>query len=129
MTSNVYGYCPFCGAEVYARERRPNGNDWCGNDHTYPSTQSLSEKPLGMTQDAACDVCGHAVMIDVVVANDVWAAISPSGDEHGYLCANCMVEAIAEKYKWPSVRLLSSRDDHKKPRLTQAGRGVGTGKN
>lgn len=40
---NVYGFCPFCGAPGVARERRPNGNDICKNNHTYPSRDSVNE--------------------------------------------------------------------------------------
>jgi hypothetical protein len=32
-----YGYCPHCGSLGVSRERRPNGNDTCGNGHVYPS--------------------------------------------------------------------------------------------
>lgn len=37
------GYCPFCGAKGWMRERRPNGNDQCENRHTYPSVDALKE--------------------------------------------------------------------------------------
>ena len=35
-----YGYCPICGAEGIARERRLNGNDRCENAHSYPSKEA-----------------------------------------------------------------------------------------
>ena len=38
---NPYGYCPKCGQPGVSRERRPDGNDRCGNGHTYPSSESL----------------------------------------------------------------------------------------
>jgi len=41
----VYGYCPMCGKPGLTRQRRPNGNDMCGNGHTYPSSSALSQKP------------------------------------------------------------------------------------
>ena len=37
---NPYGACPYCTARVVSRERRPNGNDKCGNGHVYPSRLS-----------------------------------------------------------------------------------------
>ena len=37
VCSSAYGFCPFCGLPGVDRERRPNGNDRCGNDHVYPS--------------------------------------------------------------------------------------------
>jgi len=36
-----YGLCPICGANGISRERRPNGNDRCENDHTYPSKDAI----------------------------------------------------------------------------------------
>ena len=50
----VYGYCPECGAEGVARERRPNGNDCCANGHTYPSRTSNKTPQrtwVGLTAD------------------------------------------------------------------------------
>lgn len=43
-----YGYCPKCGAAGYSRERRPDGNDRCPNDHMYPSKDavtSITDRP------------------------------------------------------------------------------------
>jgi len=46
----AYGYCPKCGAEGTARERRPDGNDICANGHIYKSRNSITtpqqRKPL-----------------------------------------------------------------------------------
>lgn len=39
---SVYGFCPICGAKGISRERRPNGNDRCGNGHTYLSKEAKS---------------------------------------------------------------------------------------
>lgn len=39
-----YGFCPICGAAGGKRERRPNGNDACDNDHTYPSKKAVKAK-------------------------------------------------------------------------------------
>lgn len=36
-----YGYCPYCWAEGYTRERRPDGNDVCTKGHSYPSKSAL----------------------------------------------------------------------------------------
>lgn len=42
MTDPVtYGYCPQCGGKVVSRERRPNGNDICENEHIYPSRNTV----------------------------------------------------------------------------------------
>jgi hypothetical protein len=40
-----YGFCPKCGAAGQCRERRMNGDDKCASGHTYPSRESLSERP------------------------------------------------------------------------------------
>jgi len=45
MTS-FYGYCPICHAPGALRERRPNGNDICQNNHSYPSTTALEFVPV-----------------------------------------------------------------------------------
>ena len=45
VKGNPYGYCPWCGAAVASRERRPNGNDRCANGHTYPSADSVKDPP------------------------------------------------------------------------------------
>lgn len=39
-----YGTCPICGAKGIRRERRPDGNDMCENNHTYPSASAIPEK-------------------------------------------------------------------------------------
>lgn len=38
---HVYGHCPQCGAPGRWRERRPGGNDCCGNHHCYPSADAV----------------------------------------------------------------------------------------
>lgn len=40
--SDVYGYCPICGAPGVSRERRPNGNDRCEAGHEYPSKDTVA---------------------------------------------------------------------------------------
>jgi len=40
-----YGNCPMCGAEGTQRERKPNGNDTCGNKHIYPSADAIHATP------------------------------------------------------------------------------------
>jgi hypothetical protein len=39
----AYGYCPQCGAPGVDRERRRNGNDYCANGHTYPSSTAIAK--------------------------------------------------------------------------------------
>jgi len=43
---------------------------------------------------ASCHDCGEAYgsprFPDLVLPHDMWAKISPSGDENGLLCPNCM---------------------------------------
>ena len=41
-----------------------------------------------------CDDPGYA---DFVAADDVWKSVSPTGDEGGILCANCMVYRAAAR--------------------------------
>lgn len=38
----TYGRCPWCGAAGILRERRPGGNDKCGNGHVYPSAEAVA---------------------------------------------------------------------------------------
>jgi hypothetical protein len=45
-----YGYCPRCDAPVKSRERRPNGNDVCLNDHCFPSAYTLDAPAKKATQ-------------------------------------------------------------------------------
>ncbi|MFY0633638.1 MAG: hypothetical protein JXQ91_07495 [Vannielia sp.] len=51
-----------------------------------------------------CDRCGHHFDRDAIVDHDTWAKISPTGDEGGLLCANCMVAAL----DWPAVRMVNA---------------------
>jgi len=46
---SVYGYCPKCGAPGKNRERNPNGNDTCENEHVYPSREALSTAPVSIS--------------------------------------------------------------------------------
>lgn len=34
-------FCPTCGANTVSRERRIGGNDYCENNHCYPSTSAI----------------------------------------------------------------------------------------
>ena len=49
---------------------------------------------------AQCGDCGldynDPGFADLVVPNDVWAQISPTGDEGGLLCPTCMVRAAVK---------------------------------
>lgn len=40
--NNPYGYCPICYAECVMRERRMDGNDYCKNNHCYPSRDAIT---------------------------------------------------------------------------------------
>lgn len=44
--NNVYGYCPQCGGLGMSRERRRNGNDFCENGHSYPSSTAVANPLL-----------------------------------------------------------------------------------
>ena len=61
----VYGYCPECGAEGVARERRPDGNDCCANGHTYPS-RTANKTPqrtwVGLTEEDVIDLWPDLIM-------------------------------------------------------------------
>ena len=66
----VYGYCPECGAEGVARERRPDGNDCCANGHTYPSrtaNKTPQRKPL--TDEQISDIWCRVSNTDFVTAD------------------------------------------------------------
>lgn len=54
----MYGFCPICGKPGINRERRINGNDRCENGHTYPSKDSLNNKPDNL-DNIQCPVCGY----------------------------------------------------------------------
>lgn len=41
-----YGYCPICNDKGTMREKRPNGNDVCARNHSYPSASALPS-PIG----------------------------------------------------------------------------------
>ena len=56
-----------------------------------------------------CDICGCLVTVDAVVANDVWARISPTHDEGGYLCPTCVAQRLADIEGWPAVYLSDTR--------------------
>ena len=56
MTKHPYGFCPVCGEPGNERERRPDGNDTCVNEHTYPSRNALKEKPK--SDLLPCPFCG-----------------------------------------------------------------------
>lgn len=50
---------------------------------------------------AACHECNRPYgdeygFPDLVVQNDVWAKISPTGDEGGLLCPSCMCRRAAD---------------------------------
>ncbi len=46
---NPFGFCPVCGEPGVSRERRPNGNDICTNNHTYLSVHAVFPpvQPIG----------------------------------------------------------------------------------
>jgi len=47
-----------------------------------------------------CNDCGldydDPGFVDLVVSHEIWAEISPTGDEGGLLCPTCMVRAAAK---------------------------------
>ena len=44
--TGAYGYCPQCGGLGMSRERRRNGNDFCENGHSYPSSTAVANPLL-----------------------------------------------------------------------------------
>ncbi len=61
------------------------------------TADDITPKPLTA---ANCHGCGLPYddpgFADLVVSNDVWSQISPTGDEGGLLCPTCMVRAAAK---------------------------------
>lgn len=55
-----------------------------------------------------CQKCGRGIPIDTVVADEVWRAISPTGDEGGLLCAACIADALAAS-DWSAIRMINNR--------------------
>ena len=57
MYNAPYGYCPKCGAEGVIRERKPDGNTTCSNDHIYLSRDALPEnfRPVAYMSDVEMD--------------------------------------------------------------------------
>ncbi|UTC29570.1 hypothetical protein BAMBUS_05120 [Brevundimonas phage vB_BpoS-Bambus] len=49
---SLLGYCPVCGDGGHARERRPGGNDRCGNGHVYPTHLRFLHPPTQAQMDA-----------------------------------------------------------------------------
>jgi len=41
-----YGFCPICGAPGVSRERRPDGNDRCANNHVYASKEAMKKRKV-----------------------------------------------------------------------------------
>lgn len=71
---------------------------------TNPTADSIAERrPLG------CYDCGFSYggigWVDVLVPNDVWAQISPTHDEGGVLCFNCIARR-AERLGLTDVAVL-----------------------
>jgi hypothetical protein len=96
--SNVYGYCPRCGALGITRERRPNGNDRCSNGHEYPTrdacktnTGYLLAAPAGWT-DQSCDIVQ-------------WLDITASETEHRAHVDGQFIPAVREKLLHTAKRL------------------------
>lgn len=67
----------------------------------------MPDEPEAPAPKAECYDCGLAYgepgFADLVVPHDIWAKISPTGDENGLLCPTCMVRA-AEKAGLSNVR-------------------------
>lgn len=79
--------CPWCGSELCDRT-------------CLPAPSPATPVPDGGEPPVRCHDCGLPYsdpgFADLVVPNEVWAKISPTGDEGGLLCPTCMVRR-AEK--------------------------------
>lgn len=61
---------------------------------------------MAVTGTLGCGDCGRAYSLgpDLVVPDDVWERISPSGDEGGTLCPNCIHDRlVAQGFEYASV--------------------------
>lgn len=47
------------------------------------------DRPLDAQIGERCDICGRYYRIHYLVPDDVWALITPTGWETGYLCMEC----------------------------------------
>ena len=69
-----YGTCPTCGAKGIRRERRPDGNDMCENNHIYPSASAIPEKKI--ERAGAIEVTEEQVnkIINKTMSSEEWKA-------------------------------------------------------
>ncbi len=73
-------------------------------DHDYetPREITLAPPPADAAQPTDCVDCGRHYgneygFPDLVLPNEVWAAISPRGDEGGMLCPSCICKRLADR--------------------------------
>ena len=72
-------------------------------DDLYPLYRHPPTEPSGERRQAAFPKCGGCNrpysdpgFMDLIVPDDVWAHISPTGDEGGLLCPGCIISAIID---------------------------------
>ena len=116
--TNVYGYCPQCGAAGVAMERSPNGMTTCRNGHKYPNSAGRAAPtgqpdPLGHIIREARERCGcgsaerelakevlvhrrnAAMANEGLVVQRLPAVISPNGNIIG-MGAHSFMEAMQQ---------------------------------
>lgn len=55
--------------------------------------------------------------LDFVIQDELWEKISPSGDQGGLLCPNCMCRRLRKLGMYAVVAVVDTHDVHKKFRL------------
>lgn len=83
-----------------------------GREHTDMLTQEGGEAAYD------CQKCGRGIRIDCVLEPDLWAKISPTGDDGGILCASCMADNLATATDWPAIAMVNRHDTKVFPPIT-----------
>jgi hypothetical protein len=116
-----YGYCPECESPGVERERRPNGNDKCGDGHTYPSANAL-HKSLDTDDQPQSDIECNYEFVKADEHPDYTFILGPvlvpeKVDKQGDIVSSEEIEKAAHGYVEDSQRpglmhalILGSRD-------------------
>lgn len=95
-------FCPKCGSNQVARERRPNGNDVCGDcHHVWPSNDTVSPfEQLLKERDALrekLDVAMEALRnVKDLIDTDNMISVTDDGEKE-YWINHSQVEDIVEE--------------------------------
>ena len=76
------------------------------------SDKAIKQDPLEGRVGACCFDClrAYGTFPDLIVSNDLWNIISPTGDEGGILCPSCLLSRLQNLYPSISRFDLNGRD-------------------